>query len=57
MLNQEETQIAVNKIVGLIYKMYLKDLKAGNIGSFAYKLPRKILKRNYNKNTLFNYTG
>ncbi|MBC8387767.1 MAG: hypothetical protein H8E13_06915 [Actinobacteria bacterium] len=57
MLNQEETQIAINKIVELIYQMYKKDLSAGNIGSSAYKSPRKKFKGNNDKNTLFNYTG
>ena len=32
MTKQEEIKIAVNKIVEIIYEMYIKDLKSGNIG-------------------------
>jgi hypothetical protein len=52
MTNQEEIQIAVNKIVGFIYGMYIKDLKAKNT---ANRSPRKKAKGN-DKGTLFNYT-
>ena len=57
MTNQDKIQIAVNKMVELICQMYIKDLKAGNIGGSAYRLPKKISKGNNDKNVLFDYTG
>ena len=57
MTNKDKIQIAENKIVELICKMYLKDLKAGNIEGSAYRLPKKISKGNNDKNVLFDYTG
>jgi hypothetical protein len=53
MINQEE-QIAVNKMVELIYGLYIKDLKAKNI---ANRSNRKKAKGNDGKGTLFNYSN
>ena len=62
MTKQEEIQIAVNKFIEIIYEMYIKDLKSGNIGkdntikSFG-KICKKRnpLKNNNEDSTLFNY--
>lgn len=56
---QEEIQIAISKIIELIYEMYIKDLKLGNVSksikSFGKILNKKgILNKNDNP-TLFNY--
>ena len=53
MTKQDKIQIAVNKMVELIYAMYLKDLKSGNIGRSVLRSPKKMLKGNDDKNTLF----
>ena len=58
---QEEIQIAIKKIIEIIYEMYVKDLKSGNITKDNY-IPSfgKILKKKstFKKNdlpNLFNY--
>ena len=45
----DDTQINVNKLAGLILKMYLKDKRSGNGG---YKLPAK--KKEAKNNVLFD---
>jgi hypothetical protein len=60
MTEQEEIQIAVNKIIELFYEMFLKDLKSGNINKLSIKSYGKILKKkgaliNNDNPTLFNY--
>jgi len=60
MTEEEEVKIAVNKINELIYEMFLKDLKSGNISKEHIKSYGKVInKRNvfnkYNEPTLFNY--
>ncbi|MBA7508765.1 hypothetical protein ES705_00698 [subsurface metagenome] len=45
MNKQEEIQIAVNKFTEIIYEMYLKDLKSGNISKKKLKRYGKILKK------------
>lgn len=61
MSDKEEIQIAVNKFIEIIYEMYVKDLKSGNITKDNH-IPSfgKILKKksNFKKNdlpNLFNY--
>ncbi|GAH11704.1 unnamed protein product [marine sediment metagenome] len=59
MLEQEEIQIAVNKFIEIIYEMYLKDLKSGNMANKSLKSYGKICKRRgfingYKNPTLFN---
>jgi len=61
MSDKEEIQIAVNKFIEIIYEMYVKDLKSGNITKDNYIHSfGKILKKksNFKKNdlpNLFNY--
>jgi hypothetical protein len=33
MTKQEEIQIAINKLIEIIYKMYIRDIKNGKINS------------------------
>ena len=60
MLNNNEIQIAVNKLLEMIYWLYQKDLKAGNITkdklvpSFGKILKKKAIKKNDLPN-LFGY--
>jgi hypothetical protein len=57
---QEEIQIAIGKIIELIYEMYTKDLKSGNINksikSFGKILNKKSLLNKNDNPTLFNYS-
>jgi hypothetical protein len=57
---EEEIKIAINKINELIYEMFLKDLKSGNISSKPVKSYGKILNKRgalvkYDNPTLFKY--
>ena len=55
----EEIQIAIPKIIELVYEMYINDLKSGNITKSIKSFGKIINKRvTLNKNdypTLFNY--
>ena len=59
---QEEIQIAIKNIIELIYEMYIKDLKSGNIikdkepiKSFGKICNRKKTLNKYDGPNLFNY--
>ena len=57
---EEEIQIAINKMVQIIYEMYIKDLKNGNIKKESIKSFGKICNRRktlnkYDGPNLFNY--
>ena len=61
MLSQEETRIAINKLLEMIYCLYMKELKAGNIGkdknssSFGKICKKRNPLKNNDDPTLFNY--
>lgn len=61
MNKEEEIQIAVNKFVEIIYEMYIKDLKSGNINkdkdikSFGKICKKRNILRNHEDQNLFNY--
>lgn len=60
MSDKEENQITINKIIEVIYKMYLKDLKSGNIviepiKSFGKICKKKDFKNGYKNPTLFKF--
>ena len=61
MTKQEEIKIAVNKIVEIIYEMYIKDLKSGNIGkdndikSFGKICKKRNILKNNDNSAFFNY--
>ena len=59
---EEEIQIAINTLIELIYEMYIKDLKNGNIGkdkltikSFGKICNRRKTLNKYDGPNLFNY--
>ena len=56
---QEEIQIAISKIIELVYEMYIKDLKSGNITKSIKSFGKIINKRGVihksDNPTLFNY--
>lgn len=53
---QEEIQIALKKIIELIYEMYTKDLKSGNVSKSIKSFGKILTKKVKNDNpTLFNY--
>ncbi len=57
--DKEEIQITVNKFIEIIYEMYMKDLKAGNIVKEPVKSYGKICKKRgfingYKNPTIFN---
>lgn len=58
---QEEIQIAIGKIIELVYEMYIKDLKSGNISSsiksFGKVINKKGAKYKNSDPTLFEYGG
>jgi len=61
MSDKEEIQIAVNKFIEIIYEMYVKDLKSGNITkdnhipSFGKICKKRNPLRNHEELNLFNY--
>ena len=61
MNKEEEIQIAVNKFIEIIYEMYIKDLKSGNIGkdntikSFGKICKKRGVLANHEDQNLFNY--
>lgn len=59
MLRPEESKIIINKILEMIYWLYLKDLKTGNIIKEINSFGKICKKRNPLKNddnfNLFNY--
>ncbi len=60
MNKEEEIKIAVNMFIKIIYEMYLKDLKSGNIVKDSLKSFGKICKKrgvfkNNEEPNLFNY--
>ena len=56
---QEEIQIAISKIIELVYEMYIKDLKSGNITksikSFGKIINKRGVIRKNDNPTLFGY--
>lgn len=58
--NDKKIQLAINKLIEIIYEMYLKDLKSGNIvmepiKSFGKICKKKDFKNGYKNPTLFKF--
>jgi len=59
--DKKEIQITVNKFIEIIYEMYMKDLKDGNISkdkaitSFGKICKKRNVLANHEEPNLFNY--
>jgi len=55
MSKSNEIQITINRLIEIIYEMYLKDLNCGKINCLKKVIKNKESLKNYEKPKLFNY--